>query len=85
MKMEVLGIGKRRTGTSKANKPYDFAYLYCAHTANDVEGEKTEEVHLNYQSAMNFPAFHVGDIISVSYDKSGFLEEIVVVEKAGKA
>lgn len=85
MKMKILGIGKRRAGVSKSGKDYDFAYLYCTHEAEDVEGEKTEEVHLNFRSPVNYPAFQVGDIINVSYDKNGFLEEIAVVDKTGKA
>ena len=85
MKAEILGIGQRRSGTSKTSgKPYDFTTIYCAYSASDVVGEKTEEITFSHLSGMAFPDVHVGDTIHISYDKRGFLEEFDVIGKAGK-
>jgi len=85
MKAEILGIGQRRSGTSKSSgKPYDFTTIYCAYSASDVVGEKVEEIIFSHLSGIAFPDIHVGDIIHVSYDRRGFLEEIDIVEKVGK-
>lgn len=86
MKVKVIGIGQRRTGTSKTSgKPYDISSFYCAYSTTEVLGEKTEEITFNHFSDIVFPDIQIGDTINVSYDKRGFLEEITIIEKASKA
>jgi len=82
-KKEVVGIGQRRSGKSAKGTDYDFTPLYCLSTKAEVDGELAEEITFSHRSGMIFPDVHVGDIINVSYDKRGFLEEFEVVEKAG--
>lgn len=36
--VEIVGIGKRRTGTSKKGNAYDFVPLYFTCPAKDTEG-----------------------------------------------
>lgn len=85
MKVQVIGIGQRRSGTSKTSgKQYDGTTIYCIGEANDVVGQKTEEVYFNHLSNITFPEIHVGDIIHVGYNRNGFMEEIRV-EATGKA
>lgn len=85
MKAKILGIGQRHSGTSKkSGKPYDCTSIYCACTASDVVGEKVQEITFNHLVGMDFPDIHVGDIIYISHDNRGYLEEIFVVEKDGK-
>ncbi len=85
MKAKILGIGERHSGTSKSSgKPYDLTSIYCAYSASDVVGEKVEEITLNHLAGMDFSDIHVGDIIHVSYDRRGYLEEFDVLEKSEK-
>ena len=83
MKMQCVGVGTRRSGTSKTNRPYDMQPLYLILNAPDVVGHKTEEIVLNYLSGMSFPAdIAPGDILEIGYDKRGFLVECSLVEKS---
>lgn len=85
MKMTIVGKGQRRSGkSSKSGKEYDFTAIYCIRAANGVEGHLAEEISFNHRSSLVFPDVHVGDVVNVSYDKNGFLEDFSVIEKAGK-
>ena len=85
MKVEILGIGQRRSGTSKSSgKLYDFTPFYGAYSAGDVDGKKVEEITFSHLSGIVFPSIQVGDIINVSYDRKGYLEELSIIEKGGK-
>lgn len=55
----IVGIGKRRTGTSKAGKNYDFvpvAITYQDPQDADFEGVKAETINVD------FPTFNASDL-----------------------
>jgi hypothetical protein len=82
MKVKVIGIGQRHAGTGKTSgKPYDISNFYCTYSTTEVLGEKTEEITYNHLSGITLPDIQIGDIINVSYDKKGYLEEIIIIEK----
>ena len=81
----VVGIGDRRAGTaSRTGKPYDFTAIYCTYPADKVKGVVAEEIMFSHLSGLTLPDITVGDTISVSYDKRGFLQGLTIAEKGGK-
>jgi len=85
MRMQIVGISQRRAGTAKnSGKPYDGTTIFCIRKANEVVGQKTEEIFMNHLSLISFPEVSVGDIINVGFDRNGFMEEFDVIERSGK-
>jgi len=80
----IVGIGERRTGTaSRTGRPYDFTAIYCNYPADKVKGVVAEEIMFSHLSGLTLPDIAVGDTISVSYDKRGFLQGLTIAEKSG--
>ena len=81
MKIEVVGVGDRRSGTAKkTGKPYDGTTIYGLKLSpdKDVDGQVTKEVYLNHLMN-NFPVISVGDIVDVEYNESGFIDGVTIV------
>jgi hypothetical protein len=83
MKANVVGIGQRRSGTAKkTGNPYDGTTIYVLTVANDVKGQKAEEVYFNHLSEINFPDdVGIGDVIDVQYNRQGFIDGVSIVSK----
>ena len=88
MKMNVVGISERRQGTgSKSGKAYDGTSLHCTlvRSKDVIEGTAVKEIYVNHLSIPDCPKINVGDLIDVSYDDKGYIEDIEIVKTASQS
>ena len=80
MKIQVVGVGQRRSGVSKSTgKEYDGQTIYGIKLDRDVTGHATKEIYLNF-TARDFPVITVGDMLDIDYTDRGFIEDITVLD-----
>lgn len=76
--MHAVLLGKvRRSGTSKAGKPYDFTACSVSYSAFDVEGIQVAEVIVD-ASMIQYDALKIGDNYDFDYDAKGNLLNVFI-------
>lgn len=71
--MHAVLLGKvRRSGTSKAGKPYDFTACFVSYSAFAVEGAQVSEVIVDARM-IQYDALKIGDHYDFDYDNKGNL------------
>lgn len=76
--MHAVLLGKvRRSGTSKAGKPYDFTACSVSYSVFGVEGVQVSEVIVDARM-IQFDALKVGDHYDFDYDGKGNLLNVFI-------
>lgn len=76
--MHAVLLGKvRRSGTSKAGKPYDFAACSVSYSAFGVEGSQVAEVIVDVR-IIQYDALKIGDHYDFDYDHKGNLLNVFI-------
>ena len=76
--MHAVLLGKvRRSGTSKAGKPYDFTACSVSYSAFGVEGTQVAEVIVDARM-IQYDAFKIGDHYDFDYDAKGNLLNVFI-------
>lgn len=76
--MHAVLLGKvRRSGTSKAGKPYDFTACFVSYSAFGVEGVQASELIVDARM-ISFDALKVGDHYDFDYDGKGNLLNVFI-------
>ena len=76
--MHAVLLGKvRRSGTSKAGKPYDFTACSVSYSAFGVEGSKVSEV-IVHSSMIQYDALKIGGDYEFDYDNKGNLLNVFI-------
>lgn len=76
--MHAVLLGKvRRSGTSKAGKPYDFTACFVSYSAFGVEGNLVSEVIVDAR-LIQYDALKIGDYYDFDYDAKGNLLNVFI-------
>lgn len=76
--MHAVLLGKvRRSGTSKAGKPYDFTACSVSYSAFGVEGVQVSEVIVDARM-ISFDALVIGGHYDFDYDGKGNLLNVFI-------
>lgn len=76
--MHAVLLGKvRRSGTSKAGKPYDFTACSVSYSAFGVEGVQVSEVIVDARM-ISFDALKLGGLYDFDYDGKGNLLNVFI-------
>lgn len=76
--MHAVLLGKvRRSGTSKAGKPYDFTACSVSYHAFGVEGTQVAEVIVDARM-IQYDALKIGDNYDFDYDNKGNLLNVFI-------
>ena len=76
--MHAVLLGKvRRSGTSKAGKPYDFTSCSVSYSAFGVEGNQVAEVIVDAR-VIQYEALKIGDHYDFDYDAKGNLLNVFI-------
>lgn len=76
--MHTVLLGKvRRSGTSKAGKPYDFTACSVSFSAFGVEGSQVAEVVVDARMCQ-YDALKIGDHYDFDYDNKGNLLNVFI-------
>lgn len=76
--MHAVLLGKvRRSGKSKAGKPYDFTTCYVSYSSFGVEGERVSELIVDARM-IQFDALKIGDNYDFDYDAKGNLLNVFI-------
>lgn len=76
--MHAVLLGKvRRSGTSKAGKPYDFTACSVYYSAFGVEGAQVSEVIVDARM-IQYDALKIGDHLEFDYDSKGNLLNVFI-------
>lgn len=76
--MHAVLLGKvRRSGTSKAGKPYDFTACSVSYSAFGVEGVQVSEILVDSRM-IQFDALKIGDHYDFDYDAKGNLLNVFI-------
>lgn len=78
--MHAVLLGKvRRSGTSKAGKPYDFTVCSVSYSVFGVEGNQVAEVIVDAR-IVQYDALKIGDYYDFDYDAKGNLLNVFIEE-----
>lgn len=76
--MHAVLLGKvRRSGTSKAGKPYDFTACSVSYSAFGVEGVQVSEVIVDARM-IQFDALKLGGLYDFDFDGKGNLLNVFI-------
>lgn len=76
--MHAVLLGKvRRSGTSKAGKPYDFTVCSVSYSAFGVEGNQVAEVFVDAR-LFQYDVLKIGDHYDFDYDAKGNLLNVFI-------
>lgn len=76
--MHAILLGKvRRSGTSKAGKPYDFTACSVSYSAFGVEGNQVAEVIVDARM-IQYDALKIGVHYDFDYDAKGNLLNVFI-------
>lgn len=76
--MHAVLLGKvRRSGTSKAGKPYDFTACSVSYSVFGVEGNQVAEVIVDAR-LIQYDALKIGDNYDFDYDAKGNLLNVFI-------
>lgn len=76
--MHAVLLGKfRRSGTSKAGKPYDFTACSVSYSAFGVEGNQVAELIVDAR-LIQYDALKIGDHYDFDYDAKGNLLNVFI-------
>lgn len=76
--MHAVLLGKvRRSGTSKAGKPYDFTSCSVSYSTFAVEGVQVSEILVDSR-VIQFDALKIGDHYEFDYDAKGNLLNVFI-------
>lgn len=76
--MHAVLLGKvRRSGTSKAGKPYDFTACSVAYSAFGVEGKQVADVIVDSR-LIQYDALKIDDHYDFDYDAKGHLLNVFI-------
>lgn len=76
--MHAVLLGKvRRSGTSKAGKPYDFTACSVSYSAFGVEGVQVSEVIVDARM-ISYDALKIGAHYDFDYDAKGILLNVFI-------